>query len=149
MRLNSVCVVLGILLLVVFGTQLLAPSIGASSIEAWVEIKPETLNLKKNGVVTVFIELPSPYNVSDVNVDAIKLHVEDGEDYVVPTRCVAADGKLIVKFDASDVADYILGKLVHMQVILPKAKYPIDLVVEGMVNGEHFEGDDKIRIILP
>jgi len=149
MRLYSVRVVLGVLLLAVFGMQLLMSPIAASSVDASVEIKPETFNLRENGVITAFIELPDPYNVSDVVVDTVKLHVEDAEDFVVPIRCVVADGKLIVKFDASDVADYILGKLVHMQVILPKAKYPIDLVVEGMVNEESFKGCDRIRLILP
>ena len=49
MRLNSIRVVLGILLLAVVGMQLLMPQIVGSSIEASVKIKPETLNLKKMG----------------------------------------------------------------------------------------------------
>jgi hypothetical protein len=63
-------------------------------------------------------------------------------------RCVVADGKLVVKFDSLSVADYIIGKLVHMQIILPQSKYSIDLLVEGMVKGEQFEGGDRIRIML-
>jgi hypothetical protein len=147
MRLNSVRAVLGILLLAVFGIQLLMSPIAASSIDALVEIKPETLNLKKNGVITVFVELPSPYNVTDIDVDTVKLHVEDAVGSVVPLRCVVADGKLVAKFDASDVADLIL--LGHMQPIPPQDNELKDLVVEGQVKGEHFEGSDRIRIILP
>ena len=147
MRLYSVRVVLGILLLAVFGMQLLMPPIAASSIDALVEIKPETLNLKKNGVITAFVELPSPYNVSDIDLDTIKLHVEDAVGLVEPLRCVVADGKLIAKFDASDVADLIL--LGHMQPIPPQDNQLKDLVIEGQVKGEHFEGSDRIRIILP
>ena len=150
MRLYSISAVLVILFLAVFGMQLLTPPIAASSIEASVEIKPETLNLKKNGVITAFIEFFDPsYNVSDIDVDTIELHVKDVEDYVVPIRCIVADGKLVVKFDASEVADYILSHLVHMQIIPPQAKYPVDLVVEGRVNEESFKGCDRIRIILP
>ncbi len=150
MRLYSIRVVLGILLLTVFGMQLLMPQIVGSSIEASVEIKPETLNLKENGVITAFIEFLDPsYNVSDIDFESVELRVEDAPDWVEPLRCVVADGKLVVKFDGLSVANYILGKLVHMQIIPPQAKYPINLLVEGMVKGEHFEGTDQIRIILP
>ena len=150
MRLYSIRAGLGILLLAVLGMQLLAPSIVGSSIEASVEIKPETLNLKENGVITAFIEFLDPsHNVSDIDLESIRLRVENAPDCVEPIRCVVADGKLIVKFDGLSVADYILGKLVHMQIIPPQAKYPINLVVEGMVKEEHFEGSDQIRIMLP
>ena len=152
MRLYSVRVMLGILILAVFGTQLLAPSIVGSPIGVSVKIKPETLNLKENGVITVFIELEfldPTYNVSDIDFESIRLRVEDASNWVEPIRCVVADGKLVVKFDGLSVADYILGKLVHMQIIPLQSKYSIDLVVEGMVNGEHFEGSDQIRIMLP
>jgi len=150
MRLYSIRAGLGILLLAVFGMQLLMSPIVGSSIEASVEIKPETLNLKENGVITAFIEFfDSSYNVSDVDFDSIRLRVEDASDWVEPIRCVVADGKLVVKFDGLSVVDYILGKLVHMQIILPQAKYPMDLVVEGMVKGEQFEGSDGVRVMLP
>jgi len=150
MRLSSIHVVLGVLLTTVVGMQALMPQIVGASIEASVEIKPETLNLKENGVITAFIEFfDSSYNVSDIDLESIELRVEGAPDWVEPIRCVVADGKLIVKFDGMSVADHILGKLVHMQIIPPQAKYPMDLVVEGMVKEEHFEGSDQIRIILP
>lgn len=150
MRLNSIRAVLGILLLAVVGMQLLMSPIVGTSIEASVEIKPETLNLKKAGVITVFIEFFDPsYNVSDVDFESIRLRVEGAPDWVEPMRCVVADGKLVVKFDGLSVVDYILGKLVHMQIILPQAKYLMDLVVEGVVKGEYFEGSDGIRVMLP
>jgi hypothetical protein len=150
MRLNSIRVMLGILLLTAVGMQLLMPQIVGTSIEASVEIKPETLNLKEKGVITAFIEFFDPsYNASDIDFESIRLRVEDASDWVEPIRCVVADGKLVVKFDGLRVADYILGKLVHMQIILSQSKYPIDLVVEGVVKGEHFEGSDGIRVMLP
>jgi len=150
MRLYSIRAVLGILLLAVVGMQLLMPQIVGTSIEASVKTNPETLNLKKNGVITAFIEFFDPsYNVSDIDLESIELRVEDASDWVEPIHCVVADGKLVVKFDGSSVADYILSKLVHMQIIPPQAKYPMNLVVEGMVKEEHFEGSDQIRIMLP
>lgn len=149
MRLYSTRTALAILFLTVVGIQLMMPPIACSSIEASVEIKPETLNLKEQGVITAFIELPDPYNVSDIDVDTIKLRVKDAGDYVTPIRCFTADGKLIAKFDASNVADHILTKLIHMQIIPPQAKHTIDLVIEGRVNEETFKGSYQIRIILP
>jgi len=149
MRLYSIRSVLGVLLLAMVGMQLLTPQIVGTSIEASVDIKPETLNLERGGVITVFVEFFDPsYNVSDVDFESIKLRVEDASDWVEPIRCVVADGKLVVKFDGLTVADYIIGKLVHMQIILPQSKYSMDFVVEGMVKGEQFEGSDLIRIML-
>jgi hypothetical protein len=149
MRLYSIRSVLGILLLAMVGMQLLTPQIVGTSIEASVEIKPETLNLERGGVITVFVEFFDPsYNVSDIDFESVRLRVEGASDWVEPMRCVVADGKLVVKFDGLTVADYIIGKLVHMQIILPQSKYSMDFVVEGMVKGEQFEGGDRIRIML-
>lgn len=149
MRLYSIHTALVALFLTVVGIQLLMPPIAGSSVEASVEIKPETFNLRERGVITAFIALPDPYNVSDIDVDTIKLHVKDAGDYVTPIRSVMANGKLVVKFDASNVADHILTTLVHMQIIPPQTKQPIDLVIEGMVNEETFEGSARIQVILP
>ncbi len=153
MRLYSIRAVLGILLLTLFGVQLLTSPIVASSIEASVEIKPETLNLKENkgGVITAFIEfLNSSYNVSDIDFESIELHVETAIGWAEPIRCIVADGKLVAKFDASEVAGLILTTLGHMQPTPPpKAEYPKSIVVKGTVNGVDFEGSDRTRVILP
>ena len=149
MRLYSTRVVLAILFLTVVGIQLLMHPIAGSAIEASVEIKPESLNLEERGLITAFIALPDPYNVSDIDVDTIKLHVKDAGDYVTPIKCIIADGMLIAKFDAANVADHILTNLVHMQIIPPQTKHPIDLVIEGMVNEKAFEGSARIWVILP
>lgn len=148
MRLRYIRVALGILFLAVFGTQLLTSTITAFTIEASVDIKPETFNLNENGVITALIELPSPYNVTDIEVDTIKLHMENAEDYVVPIRCDIDEDIFIAKFDASNVANYILSKLIHMQIVPPQPKYFIDLVVEGKVIEVSFKGCAQIRIML-
>jgi len=158
MRRYFIHTVLGILLLAVAGMQLLAFPIVASPIGVSVKIKPETLNLKENkgGVITAFIEFNnSLYDVSDIDVKSIELHVKDGVGSVQPIRCIVADGKLVAKFNASEVADLILTTLGHMQPTPPQAKYSVIVVegivkvVEDMVKEEPFEGSDQIRIILP
>ena len=150
MRKYFVHTVLGVLLLAVVGIQLLASPIIAPSIDATVEIKPETLSLKARGVITVFItEFSDPsYNVSDIDCNTMKLHVKDGPGYVAPMRCIIEDDKFIAAFDGLSVAGHILVDLGHMQP-LPKDKYRVELVVEGMVNGELFEGSYWIRVMLP
>jgi len=129
--------------------QLLMPPIVASPMGASVEIKPETLNLKGNGVITVFIEFSnSSYDVNDINCSTIKLHVE-GVGFVVPIRCFVDDDEFVAKFNGSRVADLILLKLVHMQIPSPKEKHHEPLVVEGKVDGEPFRVIDEIRVMLP
>jgi hypothetical protein len=152
MRLYSIRVVMGILVLAVFGLQLLMSPIAASSIDASVEIKPETLNVKENrgGVITAFIEFhDSQYNVSDINFTSIELQVDiiTAVGSTEPIRCILADDKLVAKFDASEVAGLIRNTLGHMQPTPPKAERR--LVVKGTVSGFDFEGSDWIRVILP
>lgn len=149
MRLNSIRAGLGILLLAMVGVQLLTSPIVALSIEASVEIKPETLNLKRHGVITVFItEFSDPsYNVSDIDFESpIELRVVGAPGWAEPISCIVADGKLVVKFDASEVADLIRTTLGHMQ---PTPPPKAELVVKGTVSGVDFEGSDRIRVILP
>jgi len=151
MRLYSISVVLGILVLAVFGVQLLTAPIAGSSIDASVEIKPETLNVKENrgGVITAFIEFcDSEYNVSAIDFESIELQVGTAGGSTVPIRCIVADGKLVAKFDASEVAGLIRNTLGHMQPT-PPPKAERRLVVKGTVSGVDFEGSDWIRVILP
>ena len=156
MRRYFVHTVLGILLLTMAGMQLLAFPIVASEIGVSVKIKPKTLNLKENGVITAFIEFNnSLYNVSDIDCKSIRLRVEGGVGSVQPIRCIVAEGKLIAKFNASVVTGIILTTLGHMQPTPPQAKYSV-IVVEGMVKvvedtvtEEPFKGSYEIRVILP
>ncbi len=149
MRKYSIYTVLGILLLAVIGMQLM-PLIVGLPIGVSVEIEPETLNLKKKGVIMASIRfLNSSYNVSDIAFESIRLRVESASDWVEPIRCFVDDDELKVQFDAVSVTGYILNKLVHMQIPSPKAKHSMDLVVEGMLEGEYFKGSDQIKVMLP
>ena len=153
MRKYFIHTALAVLLIAMFGVQLLAPSIAGSSIKASVEIKPKTLNLKENkgGVITAFIEFTDPsYDVSDIDCNNIELHVETAPGWAGPISCIVADGVLVARFDASEVAGLFRITLGHMQPIPPpKVEYPKSIVVKGTVNGVDFEGSDRIRIILP
>ena len=149
MRRYSIYTVLGILLLAVIGMQLM-PLIVGSPIGVSVEIEPETLNLRKKGVIMASIRfLNSSYNVSDIAFESIRLRVESASNWVKPIHCIVDDDELKVKFDAVNVTSYILNKLVHMQIPSPKAKQSIDLVVEGTIEGELFKGSDQIKVMLP
>ena len=153
MRQYFVHTALGILLLAVVGMQLLMSPIAGLPVGVSVEIKPEVLNIKENkgGVITAFIEfLNSSHNVSDIDFESIELHVETAIGWAEPIRCIVADGKLVAKFDASEVAGLIRSTLGHMQPTPPpEAEYPKSIVVIGTVSGVDFEGSDRIRIILP
>jgi hypothetical protein len=142
--------ILGILLLTIVGMQLVMSPIVGQPVDVSLEIKPETLNLKKQGVIMASIRfLNSSYNVSDIACESIRLRVESASDWVKPLRCVVEDGELIVGFDAVSVNNHILSKLVHMQIPSPKAKHSMNLVVEGTVEGEYFKGSDQIEVMLP
>jgi hypothetical protein len=149
MRKYLIHTILGILLLTIVGMQLVMSPIVGQPIGVSLEIKPGTLNLKEKGIIIAVIEfLNSSYDVSDIDFESIRLRVEFALDWVEPIRCIVAGRKLIVRFDGLSVKAYILSKLVHMQIVSPQAKYPIDLVVEGIVEGEYFEGSDQIEIVL-
>lgn len=77
------------------------------NITATIDVKPDTLNLKSDGKwVTCYIELPAPYNVSDINVTTVRLNG------IIPAKLCPTkigdfdrDGvkELMVKFDRKQV----------------------------------------------
>ena len=102
-------------------------------IEAQIEIKPETLNLKSKGIVTVFINLPEPYDVEDIVIDTVEC-----EGVIALSGQVTGNGKLIVKFDREELN--------------PKLATgdPVTLAVTGfLTDGTFFWGTDDITIINP
>ena len=95
-----------------------------------VEIKPETLNLGKNGVFTAFITLPdeSEYALSDMDSETLNCHGAP----VISTNLAAK--KLIAKFNAEDLVGVSAGD----EVILT--------VTGSFIDGSAFEGSDTIRV---
>ena len=132
---------------------------GTDSIEATVDINPETLNLKSKGRwISCHIELPEGYDVSDVDRATIMLNgsipvdpswVDVPDDFVVPLLMVFAhshardDGvsHLMVKFNRTAVREFIVAQGITYG--------NVTLTITGEVDGELFEGSDIIAARMP
>jgi hypothetical protein len=72
-------------------------------LQATINIDPDTLNLKSKGRwITVYITLPSGYEINDIDIDTIML-----EDTIPAEWGDVQNDTLMVKFDRSEVEDYI------------------------------------------
>lgn len=126
------------------------------AVTATVDIDPNTLNLKSNGeFVTAYIELPSGYNVADIDLTTVQLDgisaitdpkysfVTDPSQYLVDH-----DGDTImermVKFDRAIARDALTGIIDYDQGV---KFYDITLKVTGNVAGTPFEGTGTITVI--
>jgi len=159
MRAYSVAMVFGLLLIALFGFQFLASPIAESTIGADVNIVPDVFNVKRtneeNGVITAQVSNlekdGTTYDVNDINLSTIKLYY--GGSFVAEAlRAMIENDSLIVKFDASTVANYIWINIIsHMGTVPPQADKTITLTVSGQLlnNGGEFAGSDTIKIILP
>ena len=99
-------------------------------IEAEVKIKQETINLKSKGKFKAFIELPSPYDASDIVVET-----------VVCEGAQAIDGRT----DGSDrfVATFNTQDLV---LEIDSKKEKVVLTVSGeLEDGTKFRGSDTVK----
>jgi len=125
----------------IYERALSAPEIATLAgvtIEATVNIDPDTLNLSSQGKwVTCYIELPEDYEVSDIDIESLSL-----EGVLEVQQSDIQDGVLMVKFDRQDLVDYldfVLG-------VVPPAEG--ELVVTGnLTDGTPFEGRDTIWVI--
>ncbi len=121
------------------------------SINATVEINPETLDVKSNeDFVTTFIELPQGYDVQDIRLETIRLEdieaitdpaygfVRNPKAYLVDRD---KDGILerLVKFDRQTLIDYLETRGI--------SDGEVTLTITGKVGEQSFEGKDSIRII--
>jgi len=109
-------------------------------VKAMVDIDPDTLNLGSEGKwITGYIELPSRYNVNNIDVRSIKLNNSVSAE-IQPTEIGNYDkdsiADLMVKFDRSAV-----------EKILPVGD-KVTMTVSGqLTDGGRFEGSDTIRVI--
>ena len=100
-------------------------------IEAEVKIKQETINLKRKDKFKAFIELPSPYDASDIVVET-----------VVCEGAQAIDGRT----DGSDrfVATFNTQDLV---LEIDSKKEKVVLTVSGeLEDGTKFKGSDTVKV---
>jgi Tol biopolymer transport system component len=107
---------------------------GISLIDAEINIDPDVLNLKSNGKsITAYIELPTGYDVLDIDIDTVKLEYDSSK---VTASCGDIQGKiLMVKFDRYQVKELLNG-----------VKGTIELKLTGQVNDKSFVGIDAIKV---
>lgn len=123
-------------------------------IEATVDVDPDTLNLKSNGEwITAYIELPTGYDVANIDVGSIVLTVDGGDFYVDPAAPTAIgdydlDGvsDLMVKFNRAAIRDHLIGVDVDTE---DGRFYNVDFDVTGTVDTTTFLGTDTVRVRIP
>ena len=155
MRKYSVLMMLGLISMLLIALQLSASQAPGPTIEAEVNIHPEVFNLKQKGVITAHVtnltEESVSYDVKDINISTIMLYHEN--TFVAkPLRVTVEGNTLIVKFDATAVADYVWSIIYHMGIsrIMPQENYTMTFTVSGtLFSGEEFAGSDTIKIISP
>lgn len=159
--LNSDCIVNGrdLALVVLYWYDVREhPYYPCPKIEATVDIDPDSLNLKTtvDQWITAYIELPEPYNVTDIDLETVRLNttipavtdpkygfVTDPEEYITDND---EDGILerMVKFDRAEVISFI-----RTNIELSGWRFRnVTLTVRGEVAGELFEGSDRIKVIV-
>jgi hypothetical protein len=119
----------------------------APSVDAIVDIDPNTLNLKSRGQwITGYIEFAEEYDVNDIDVSTLMLN---GTLSVAPypTEIGDHDGDglfdLMVKFNRTEVSQYICD----VQGIQHGS---VTLTVKGeLSDGTTVEGSDTIRVRMP
>ena len=99
-----------------------------------INIDPDTLNLRSKGRwISCYIDIPG-YDVNDIDISTILL-----EDKIPADWGDVQGTTLMVKFDRSEVEDYI-----------GTPQDSIELWVTGEFHdGTQFEGSDTIRVICP
>ena len=127
---------------------------GARAIPATVDIDPDTLNLKSEGQpVTAYIELPTGYDVGNIDVSAVRLCL--GQVGVCPEEASihAEEHPTAVGDDDGDTMPDLMAKFDRQQLIelLGGQIGDIAMTVAGMVSppGWAFAGSDTIRVIDP
>jgi len=154
MRGRIVLVTLVFTLFLAIGMQLVS-QVQSTLIDADVDIEPDVLNLRSEGkFVTVYIELPTGYNVADIVLETVYLGsvqatIDSKYGFVSsPESCLTdhdGDGILerIVKFSREDLINLLLP---HMS---PHAKQETTLTLRGRLNdGTDFQGSDTVRVIF-
>ena len=146
----------------IFGVQLATLPVLGMSIQATVDIDPDTLNLKWEGKqtnvgrwITVYIELPEDYNVSHIDISSIVLGSVLLVDPTAPTQIGDNDNDgvvdLMVKFDRSTVIDYVWSIIYHMGTPISGKKWEVTLTITGEIFNDPtipFVGSDTIRVLI-
>jgi hypothetical protein len=118
-----------------------------SFISSDIEINPDTLNLKSKGgenAITVYIELPSGYNVADIDLYTVQLSINGA------TITAQLKPSSVGDYDGDGIADRMV-KFDRQALItaLDGRTGDITLVVSGKLSGYAFTGEDTIKVIRP
>jgi len=108
-------------------------------VPATTDFDPNTVNLKSKGqFTTAYIELPTGYNVGQIDVSTVRLNgVLSALSKPTQVGDYDKDGvpDLMMKFDRASV-----------QAILTAGEH-VKITISGQVNGILFEGSDTIKVI--
>jgi hypothetical protein len=112
-------------------------------VEAEVDVRPKTLNLKSKGKwLNCHIYLPEDYNVADVNSYSISLMFPEDEIYADWLWFNEEQNVLMAKFNRS----YVQEVLADSEDVLETGQ--AELTITGqLLDGTIFEGTDTIRVI--
>lgn len=108
-------------------------------IPATIDFDSDTLNLKSKGkFVTVYIEIPPGYDVSQIDISSIRLN---------GTVPALAKPTQIGDYDKDSVADLMVkfDRAAVKGLLTPGSQ--VEITVTGEVAGIAFEGSDTIRVI--
>ncbi len=121
---------------------------GIPYIEATIDIKPETINLKSHGKwVTCYIELPDGYNVEDINISTVKI-TEVGREEIDPPIYAETHPTSIGDYGSDGIQDLMVKfDRQELQGKLPIGNEVEILVMGELESGEEFRGSDKVRVI--
>ncbi|MCK4763771.1 MAG: hypothetical protein KAW12_16335 [Candidatus Aminicenantes bacterium] len=123
-------------------------------IEAIIDIKPETLNIKSKGKrLTTYIELPGGYAVENIDLSSVAIVEVKGTQLVDPIYAESRPTS-IGDYDGDGIADLMIKfsrrqlvklKRLHLGLGLNK---DIDIKISGKLNDDtKFSGTDSIRLI--
>lgn len=131
-----------------------SPTAPPPAISATIDVDPDTLNLKSNGQwISVYIELPEGYNVTNIDVNSIKLTVDGGNFWVDSAASTAigdydGDGisDLMVKFDRTAIRNHLIEIDLETE---DGPFYETYVYITGAVDAAEFSGLDTIRVRVP
>ncbi|MFN3532534.1 MAG: hypothetical protein ACK41Q_08515 [Candidatus Brocadia sp.] len=120
-------------------TPAASPTATPAVIQADVEIKPETINLKSNGKFKAFIELDSPYDVNDIVPDTVECEGAKAIDGKVDKN------RFIATFNIQDLDLDSSMMLYRGQKKDEKEKQELTVTGE-LEDGTRSEGSDTVKI---
>jgi len=152
MRKHTVLTALALAFSLIILTQFAATQVRANEITADLNIDPDSLLLTEESHgkwITAYIGLPEGYDVNNINVSSVRLHIM--ESNVSVSMYDVQGNKLMVKFDRAMVVSLIwLSISGHMAIPPPPyAKEPVPLEVTGtLYYGTTFRGSDQITVFF-